>query len=148
MQRTTQVVVSIQLRGKSQHCVTVATCQRGVDIGNYFGSRERIVHIWAGRIEQCRNSGSEQNPRRGCSTGAALEVQCLKQCLVIQPKTIWYIKDAFESLVGRETRRYPRTQVLGLFPITRRAALERDRSGSGCVGRGICGRSEERRVGK
>src|SRR5512132_2943506 len=102
MQWTTEVIIGIQLSCEREHRAAAAACQRRVDIGNDLSSGTGIVHARAGGVEQCCNTGLQEDPRRGRGTGAALEAERLAQSLVIEPETVRYIEHALESLVGRE----------------------------------------------
>jgi hypothetical protein len=99
VQWTAKVVVVIQFGREIEHRTAAAARKRRVDIRNYFRSRPWVIYIWVSRVEQGCYSSSEQDSC-GCRvSGATLEAQRLTQSPVIQPITIWYVKNTLEGLI-------------------------------------------------
>jgi hypothetical protein len=77
VQWAAQVVIGIQLCCQSEHRTAVAARQRGVDIGNDFCRRARVIYIRVGGVEQRRHRSSEQDARAACRSRAAGKAQRL-----------------------------------------------------------------------
>ena len=78
VQRAAVVVVGIQLSGKFQDGCTVIACQGCVDLGDHLRGGQRVIHVWAGRVEKRCDRSPQQNTRRGCRGRATLEFQSLQ----------------------------------------------------------------------
>ncbi len=62
VERTSQVVVRVQLCRKDKQGAPISAGKRGVNIGNHLGGGARVIHGWIGRIEQGCYSGPQHNP--------------------------------------------------------------------------------------
>ena len=77
IERTTKVVVSIQLTCQGQHGAAIIARQRGVDIRNDFRGGAWVIHIRMSCVQQRSHARAQQDTRGSGRAGATREVQCL-----------------------------------------------------------------------